>query len=56
MILISFSVFYFSPSFYLSKSSVESVARPAAVSCKKLGESDEKESVDWESSWPDQYS
>lgn len=56
MVLMSTSVLYLTPSFYLSKSSVELVARPAAVSCKKLGESDEKEPVDWESSGPDQYS
>lgn len=56
MILMSISVLYLTPSFYLYKGSVESVARPAAVSCKKLGESDEKERVDWESSGPDQYS
>lgn len=56
MILISISVFYFTPSFHLSKSSVESAASPAAASCEKLGESDEKERGEYESSVPEQYS
>lgn len=42
MILISISVLYFTLFIYLSKSSVESMVRAAAVSCKKLGESDDE--------------